>query len=102
MCIAQVTPFPVSTYRAVRPSLPYHVVIKGLYIELGLSTAPHLVSVIELSTDLAELSTELSTGGSMHRRPVNKGKSAGQFRRNISRTKAANVRTGPARGGIRL
>lgn len=38
----------------------------------------------------------------MRRRPVNKAKSAGQFRRNVSHTKAANVRQGPMRGGIRL
>jgi len=38
----------------------------------------------------------------MHRRPVSKGRSARQFRANVSRTKAANVRQGPMRGGIRL
>lgn len=38
----------------------------------------------------------------MKRRPVNKAKSAAQFRRNVSHTKAANVRQGPMRGGIRL
>lgn len=38
----------------------------------------------------------------MKRRPVNKGKSAAQFRRNVSHTKAANVKQGPSRGGIRL
>lgn len=38
----------------------------------------------------------------MRRNPINKAKSAGQFRRNVSRTKAANVRPGPMRGGIRL
>jgi len=38
----------------------------------------------------------------MHRRPVSKGRSARQFRSNVSRTKAANVRQGPMRGGIRL
>lgn len=35
------------------------------------------------------------------RRPVNKGRSAKQFRRNIKRTKAPNVKN-PSRGGIRL
>lgn len=34
--------------------------------------------------------------------PVNKAKSARTFRRNVSRTKAANVKAGPMRGGIRL
>lgn len=38
----------------------------------------------------------------MRRKPVNKSRSAGQFRRNVSHTKAANVKQGPARGGIRL
>lgn len=38
----------------------------------------------------------------MRRQPVNKSKSAAQFRRNVSHTKAANVRQGPMRGGIRL
>lgn len=38
----------------------------------------------------------------MRRRPVNKARSAAQFRRNVSHTKAANVKAGPARGGIRL
>lgn len=33
---------------------------------------------------------------------VNKGKSAGHFRRNTRRTKAANMRGSPMRGGIRL
>lgn len=43
-----------------------------------------------------------------HRAPVDKAKSAGEFRRNTSRTKAANVYEsqsvgqGPMRGGIRL
>lgn len=37
----------------------------------------------------------------MYRSPVNKNKSAKQFRRNVSRTKAANV-TLMQRGGIRL
>lgn len=42
---------------------------------------------------------------SMHRKAVNKIKSAKEFRRNVSKTKAANVdtvRQGPMRGGIRL
>lgn len=38
----------------------------------------------------------------MKRIPVNKNASAKQFRRNMSRTKAANVWAGPMRGGIRL
>lgn len=44
----------------------------------------------------------------MHRKPVNKAKSAAEFRRNASKTKAANVQhskgvqQGPMRGGIRL
>lgn len=37
-----------------------------------------------------------------YRRPVNKQASARQFRRNVGRTKAANVKVGPMRGGIRL
>lgn len=36
------------------------------------------------------------------RRHVNKRRSAGQFRRNTRRTKAANMAPGPMRGGIRL
>jgi hypothetical protein len=38
----------------------------------------------------------------MYRSPVNKSRSAAQFRGNMQRTKAANVRPGLARGGIRL
>lgn len=38
----------------------------------------------------------------MKRRPVNKRKSAAQFRRNVTHTKAANVSAGPMRGGWRL
>lgn len=38
----------------------------------------------------------------MHRRPVNKFKSAKQFKRNVSRTKAPNMKAAPMRGGIRL
>ena len=37
-----------------------------------------------------------------YRRPVNKARSARQFRRNVGRTKAVNVKAGPMRGGIRL
>lgn len=43
-----------------------------------------------------------------NRHPVNKAKSAATFRKNTSRTKAANiheagmVQAGPSRGGIRL
>lgn len=36
------------------------------------------------------------------RYPVNKGRSAGKFRRNVSRTKAANLQAVPMRGGWRL
>lgn len=36
------------------------------------------------------------------RKAVNKQKSATQFRHNVAHTKAANVRQGPSRGGIRL
>jgi len=38
----------------------------------------------------------------MHRQHVNKSKSARQFRRNVQRTKAANLTPAPMRGGIRL
>lgn len=38
----------------------------------------------------------------MRRFAVNKGSSAGKFRKNIQRTKAANVAQGPMRGGWRL
>jgi len=37
-----------------------------------------------------------------HRNNVNKGRSARQFRGNVSHTKAANLRGAPMRGGIRL
>ena len=37
----------------------------------------------------------------MHRRPVNKFKSAKSFRKNVGKTKAMNV-AGVMRGGIRL
>lgn len=36
------------------------------------------------------------------RRPVNKFRSAKKFRRSVGRTRAANVRAAPMRGGIRL
>lgn len=36
------------------------------------------------------------------RRGVNKSRSAGKFRKSVSRTKAANVNGGLARGGWRL
>lgn len=36
------------------------------------------------------------------RSPVHKGRSAKEFRRNVSRTKGMNVGPGPMRGGIRL
>lgn len=38
----------------------------------------------------------------MRRSPVNKSRSAGQFRHNVSRTKGANLKGAPMRGGIRL
>ncbi|WNK13280.1 MAG: hypothetical protein [Microvirus sp.] len=38
----------------------------------------------------------------MKRMCVNKRRSAGQFKRNIKRTKAPNVAGGPMRGGWRL
>lgn len=38
----------------------------------------------------------------MKRFRVNKRRSAGKFRRNVSRTKSANVRGMPMRGGYRL
>lgn len=38
----------------------------------------------------------------MRRSRVNKGRSAGKFRRQISRTKGANLAGSPMRGGIRL
>jgi len=39
---------------------------------------------------------------SLHRKHVNKRKSAKSFRKNASRTKSANVRSAPQRGGWRL
>lgn len=38
----------------------------------------------------------------LKRRPVSKRRSAGKFRRQISRTKAPNVAPRPMRGGYRL
>jgi len=38
----------------------------------------------------------------MYRKPVNKNSSAKQFRKNTQRTKAANMKAAPMRGGIRL
>lgn len=38
----------------------------------------------------------------MRRSPVNKGRSARQFRSKVGRTKALNMRGAPMRGGIRL
>lgn len=37
-----------------------------------------------------------------YRSGVNKGRSARKFRKNVSRTKGANIFPGPMRGGIRL
>ena len=36
----------------------------------------------------------------LRRKPVSKGRSVAKFRRNVRKTKAANI--GPMRGGIRL
>lgn len=36
-----------------------------------------------------------------YRRNVNKRRSASKFRRNVSRTRAVNIRPNPMRGGIR-
>lgn len=50
-----------------------------------------------------ECSGTFSFGGFMnYRRGVNKKRSARKFRRNISRTKAINMRATPMRGGFRL
>lgn len=38
----------------------------------------------------------------MRRRPVNKGRSARKFRRDVGKTAIANVRAAPMRGGYRL
>lgn len=38
----------------------------------------------------------------LHRKPVNKYKSAKQFRHKAKKTKAANVQPTPMRGGYRL
>lgn len=38
----------------------------------------------------------------LYRSSVNKGASASSFRRNVGRTKGANIMAGPMRGGIRL
>lgn len=38
----------------------------------------------------------------MYRKSVNKRRSAKSFRRNVGRTKSANVRSAPQRGGWRL
>lgn len=38
----------------------------------------------------------------LYRKSVNKNRSAGTFRRNVKRTKSANVRSAPQRGGWRL
>lgn len=38
----------------------------------------------------------------LHRKPVHKGKSARKFRKNVSKTKLANVAPRPMRGGYRL
>lgn len=38
----------------------------------------------------------------MHRKNVNKHKSAQQFKNNTKRTKGANMKGAPMRGGIRL
>lgn len=38
----------------------------------------------------------------MYRKPVNKAKSARKFKKNVSRTKMANMKAAPMRGGIRM
>lgn len=38
----------------------------------------------------------------MKRIPVNKHRSAKQFKRNVSKTKSVNMKAAPMRGGIRL
>jgi len=38
----------------------------------------------------------------LSRRGVNKGRSAGKFRRQMARTKGANLAGAPMRGGFRL
>lgn len=38
----------------------------------------------------------------LYRSPVSKGRSAGKFRSQVSRTKSINMRGAPMRGGIRL
>lgn len=38
----------------------------------------------------------------MHRKAVNKQKSANKFKKNVSRTKYANMKGAPMRGGIRM
>lgn len=38
----------------------------------------------------------------MHRMPVNKHKSAKQFKKHVGKTKSVNMRAAPMRGGIRL
>lgn len=38
----------------------------------------------------------------MYRRPVNKSRSAAKFRHQVGKTKFANMRAAPMRGGIRL
>ena len=38
----------------------------------------------------------------MRRMPVNKHKSARQFKKNVGKTKAVNMKAAPMRGGIRL
>lgn len=38
----------------------------------------------------------------MHRKPVNKMKSAKRFKRDVRKTKSLNMKAGPMRGGIRL
>lgn len=38
----------------------------------------------------------------LHRKGSNKRRAAKQFKRNIGRTKAFNIKTSPMRGGIRL
>lgn len=59
------------------------------------------------SYDLSKQAKRVSSFVRCYMRPlsrghVNKGGSARQFRKNVSRTKAANMAGAPMRGGIRL
>jgi hypothetical protein len=49
-----------------------------------------------------EVPRAIKTEFFMRRIPVNKQRSAKVFRKQVSKTKYANVKAGPMRGGIRL